>query len=99
MITRIVKLQFQEDKIQEFLDFFHTVKHKVNAFPGCKGMRLVQDNYNRQTIITISDWETEAELNAYRDSETFGQVWPKIKPWFEKKPEAWTTKLVFNGFP
>ncbi|MDG1347346.1 MAG: antibiotic biosynthesis monooxygenase [Crocinitomicaceae bacterium] len=99
MITRIVKLQFQEDKIQEFLDFFETVKHKVNAFPGCKGMRLVQDNCNRQTIMTISDWETEAELNAYRDSETFGQVWPKIKPWFEKKPEAWTTKLVFNGFP
>ena len=25
-------------------------------------MRLVQDNYNRQTIMTISDWETEAEL-------------------------------------
>jgi hypothetical protein len=98
MITRIVKLHFKEDRITEFLEFFETIKHKVNGFPGCLGMRLIQDIHNPNVIMTYSDWESEIDLNKYRDSETFGMVWPKIKPWFAEKPEAWTSQVVFDGF-
>ena len=98
MITRIVKLTFQDDKVNDFLVFFETIKFKVNSFPGCKGMQLVQDQDDTTIIFTYSHWETEFDLNAYRDSATFGEVWPKIKPWFGGKPEAWTTSLIFNGF-
>jgi quinol monooxygenase YgiN len=98
MITRIVKLTFQEDKVDDFLAFFETIKWKVNTFPGCIGMQLMQDTRNRKVIFTYSQWESEVELNIYRDSKTFGEVWPTIKPWFDAKPEAWTTNVVFNGF-
>lgn len=98
MITRIVKLHFQEDKTSGFLTFFETIKHKVNTFPGCHGMRLLQDAKNPNIILTFSIWESETDLNKYRDSETFGEVWPTIKPWFAQKPEAWTLNSVFDGF-
>jgi quinol monooxygenase YgiN len=97
MIIRIVKLTFQEEKVNDFLSFFETIKLKVNSFSGCLGMQLVQDVKNKNIIFTYSKWESEIELNHYRDSETFGEVWPTIKPWFEAKTEAWTTKVVFNG--
>lgn len=98
MITRIVQLHFQKDKVQEFFDFFDTVKHEVNNFPGCDGMRLMQDVKHPEIIITYSKWESEEALNIYRDSETFGKVWPTIKPWFEERPHAWTIKTYFDGF-
>jgi quinol monooxygenase YgiN len=98
MITRIVKLHFKEEHVEDFLAFFETIKFKVNNFPGCKGMRLIQDIYNPHIFMTYSKWENEEDLHAYRDSETFGEVWPQIKPWFGAKPEAWTTEIVFDGF-
>ena len=98
MITRIVKLEFQEDKTQDFLTFFGTIKHRVNEFPGCFGMKLYQDIENQNIIMTYSHWESQEALDNYRESETFGDVWPKIKPWFKSKPEAWSVRAYFNGF-
>lgn len=98
MITRLVKLTFQPEKVDSFLTFFEGIKNLVNEFPGCHGMQLVQDRMNPCIIFTYSQWIDEVALNAYRDSETFGKVWPTIKPWFGAKPEAWTTEVVFNGF-
>lgn len=98
MITRIVKLQFQEDRIADFLTFFDTIKHKVNTFPGCYGMKLYQDINEPTTVMTYSHWESQEALDNYRHSETFGAVWPTIKPWFDAKPEAWSVEAYFNGF-
>lgn len=98
MITRIVKLTFKDERSEEFLAFFETIKNQVNDFEGCLGMQLVQVKDSPNTIFTYSQWKSEIELNNYRDSSTFGKVWPKIKPWFADKPQAWTTEVVFNGF-
>ena len=98
MITRIVKLEFQADKTQHFLDFFDTIKHVVNEFPGCYGMKLYQDIDQPHIIMTYSHWDHLDSLNAYRDSEQFGQIWPRIKPWFSAKPEAWSVNAYFDGF-
>ena len=98
MITRIVKLEFKEDKIDEFIQFFDTIKQKVNNFPGCSGMKLYQDLNSPTTVITYSHWESQNDLDKYRESETFGAVWPKIKPWFNAKPAAWSVNAYFDGF-
>jgi quinol monooxygenase YgiN len=98
MLTRIVKLTFEESKIQEFLDFFETIKHKVNTFEGCKGMQLLRDIDNPNIVFTYSHWKNVESLNIYRDSDVFGDVWPTIKPWFSEKPEAWSVSTHFNGF-
>ncbi len=98
MLIRIVKLHFQEDKIADFLAFFDTIKHKVNEFPGCQGMKLLQDLNNPCIVMTYSHWEDAAALEKYRTSETFGTIWPKIKPWFSEKPEAWSVDEYYSGF-
>lgn len=98
MITRIVKLEFHESKIEDFLSFFETIKHRVNDFPGCYGMKLYQDIDAPNIVMTYSHWESQEALDNYRNSETFGQVWPSIKPWFKGKPEAWSVNTYFNGF-
>ena len=98
MITRIVKLEFRADKISGFLAFFDTIKHVVNEFPGCYAMKLYQDIDNPCVVITYSHWDSQESLNNYRDSHEFGAIWPKIKPWFNNKPEAWSVSAHFNGF-
>ncbi len=98
MITRIVKLHFQEDKIEDFLLFFETIKHNVNTFEGCQGMKLLRDLNTPTIVMTYSHWDNEQALENYRLSETFGTIWPKIKPWFAEKPEAWSVDAVFDGF-
>lgn len=98
MLIRIVKLHFQEDKIEDFLSFFETVKQKVNTFPGCNGMKLLRDLNTPEIVMTYSHWENEQALDNYRTSETFGKIWPTIKPWFAEKPEAWSVYEHFNGF-
>ncbi|PWL28130.1 MAG: antibiotic biosynthesis monooxygenase [Fluviicola sp. XM-24bin1] len=98
MITRIVKLEFQEDRTQDFLDFFDTIKHIVNEFPGCYGMKLYQDIVRPNIVMTYSHWDSEASLDKYRDSDQFGQIWPHIKPWFKEKPQAWSVASYFDGF-
>lgn len=98
MLIRIVKLHFREDKIEDFLSFFETVKHRVNDFPGCSGMKLLRDINTPTIVMTYSHWENEEALDNYRLSETFGEIWPLIKPWFAEKPEAWSVTEHFNGF-
>lgn len=98
MIIRIVKLQFQEDKIDTFLTFFEGIKHLVNGFPGCEGMKLLQVIEHPTTVMTYSHWQSPDDLENYRTSETFGQIWPTIKPWFAAKPEAWSVQAYFDGF-
>ena len=43
MITRIVKLEFPEEQLEAFLNHFEQVKWSVATFPGCHGMKLIQD--------------------------------------------------------
>lgn len=97
-MIRIVKLTFKEEKIQDFLVFFDTIKTRVATFEGCNGMRLIQDQKNPQIVFTYSDWINSAALENYRVSETFQTTWKTIKPWFKEKAEAWSTEIYFDGF-
>jgi quinol monooxygenase YgiN len=98
MITRIVKLEFQEEYLGTFLKHFEQVKWSVATFPGCHGMKLIQDVKNPCIIMTYSLWENEEALEDYRISSLFQSIWPTIKPWFSAKPEAWSLTEYFDGF-
>jgi quinol monooxygenase YgiN len=98
MITRIVKLTFNEDHIDDFLGYFDTINEVVNQFPGCLGMKLLRDKKKPSIIFTYSVWESEEALESYRTSDTFQEIWPTIKKWFDQKAEAWTVNTHFDGF-
>jgi len=91
-------MTFQEDKLPAFFEHFEGVKWKVVTFQGCHGMKLLRDINNPLIVMTYSIWDSEEALNNYRDSELFGQLWTKIKPWFAAKTEAWSVETHFDGF-
>ena len=94
MIQRIVKLTFKEEHSEEFAHFFTEVKEQIEANRGCNEVRLLRDVNNRNIFFTYSFWDTEDDINTYRKSELFGKVWPKVKKWFDDKPEAWSVEKL-----
>lgn len=95
MFVRIVKMGFQEDKIDAFLNNFEEVKQNIRNFPGNRFLELYRDKNDPTIFFTYSYWETEADLENYRKSELFIEVWAFTKQLFRQKAEAWSVdKLV-----
>lgn len=90
MLVRIVKLSFHEDKIPAFLDNFELMKEKIRNAPGNRFLELYQDKNNKNIFFTYSYWETEEDLENYRKSELFNDIWTYTKQFFNDKPEAWS---------
>ncbi len=94
MITRVVKLTFSTDKREVFLNYFETIKDDIRSRKGCIEVHAYENAHVKGMFFTISKWESEEHLNAYRESELFGKVWPTVKAWMIEKPEAWTMDLI-----
>ncbi|MBU0696227.1 MAG: antibiotic biosynthesis monooxygenase [Bacteroidetes bacterium] len=90
MMIRLVKMEFEEDKVALFSSIFEKVKPMISKMDGCVDVNLHQDIKNSNIFFTISHWENEAALNVYRDSELFINTWKKVKPLFKNKAEAWS---------
>ena len=90
MFTRIVKMEFQEDKVAQFLANFETIKHKIRTFKGCMHLELWRDKNQPTIFFTYSKWEKESDLETYRNSELFKGVWATTKPMFASKAGAWS---------
>lgn len=89
-ITRIVKMTFKPEHAKDFEQYYLTIKHKVAGQPGCNGVKLLKERGDTGVFFTYSQWDSEDDLNNYRSTETFGQIWPTVKNWFAEKAEAWT---------
>ena len=95
MFVRIVKLSFHEENIPQFLENFDSIKEKIRSFEGNRFLELYQDKNNPCIFFTYSYWETEQDLENYRRSALFDEVWTFTKKLFNDKPEAWSVdKLV-----
>ena len=93
-IQRIVKMTFKLERCDEFQSFFNEIKDQIAAQPGCSEVRLLRDKADSGVFFTYSIWDAQTSLDAYRQTELFGMVWPKVKGWFSDKPAAWSTELV-----
>jgi len=95
MLVRIVKMSFHEMHIPAFLENFELVKEKIRNAPGNRLLELYQDKNNKNIFFTYSYWETEQDLENYRQSDIFHDVWEFTKKLFNEKPQAWSVdKLV-----
>ena len=90
MFVRIVKLSFHQENIPAFLENFELVKNQIRNFPGNRLLELYQDKTNASIFFTYSYWESEDDLENYRKSELFNEVWDFTKKRFNDKPEAWS---------
>ncbi|WP_420551173.1 putative quinol monooxygenase [Tenacibaculum aiptasiae] len=95
MFVRIVKMSFQPEKIEEFLKNFDSKKEFIRKSPGCNLLELYRDKTNPNIFFTYSYWDTEQDLENYRNSELFKGVWAQTKVLFNDKPLAWSVdKMV-----
>ncbi len=92
MIIRIVKMTFKPEKVNEFLTIFDESKQLIRAMPGCTHLELLNDLKEPNIFFTYSYWNSENELNNYRNSDLFLTVWKKTKALFIAKAEAWSVE-------
>ncbi len=96
MFVRIVKMSFKEDKIDDFIKNFNNSKDKIRNTQGCKLLELYRDKTNPTVFFTYSYWDTELDLENYRNSQLFKNVWNITKLLFKDKPEAWSVDKVYS---
>ena len=90
MIVRIVEMSFREDAIEEFVAMFNEARPTILSFPGCTSIDLLQDSKRLHVFFTYSHWDSEEELDRYRFSEFFRDIWGKTKVLFDDLPQVWS---------
>ena len=87
-------MTFENDKVEEFLEIFEKSKKMIRNFPGCTHLELHRDYNAKNIYITYSNWKTEQDLNNYRNSELFKNVWTATKALFSAPPIAFSNQLA-----
>lgn len=83
-------MEFEQTKVNTFLDLFNSMRDKIANYEGCLGLELHNSIDAPATFFTYSTWKSEEHLENYRNSELFKQIWSKTKVMFSNKPEAWS---------
>lgn len=96
MFVRIVKMIFKEGTNEEFLKNFHQNKESIRNFKGCQFLELYQDKNDATVFFTYSYWNSEQDLQNYRNSDLFKTVWSITKLLFKDKPEVWSVDKVVS---
>ncbi len=90
MIKRLVKMQFRPEGVDEFQLIFKESRPLILGFEGCRHVELLRDTSDPTLFFTYSLWDSEAHLNAYRESDTFARVWAATKSLFAARAQAWS---------
>ncbi|SRR5690554_5689585 len=96
MFTRIVKMEFEAENVSSFLTNFDKVKDKIVNFEGCCFLELYRDKTDGTIFFTYSRWRDVADLENYRKSPLFREVWGQTKPLFSKKAKAWSVDTLVS---
>lgn len=93
-MIRIVKMTFEPNKVNEFINNFNANKVHIRNFDGISHLELLRDKNQPNVFFTYSVWESEQHLENYRTSDLFKKVWAKTKPLFIEKAEAWSIDTI-----
>ena len=89
-LLRIVRMHFRPESLSDFLELFDEVKQQIKNYPGCEELKLMQDANNPCVVYTYSRWDSEKDLNSYRNSPFFAETWKRTKILFEEKAQAFS---------
>lgn len=98
-ILRVVRMTLVPSEVENFKSHFSCIQSEIVAMPGCRSVHLCVDKDAPHRLTTFSIWDSEMDLNNYRKSEWFGQIWPQTKAKLERPAEAttyfWDSALTF----
>lgn len=87
-------MTFDKGRVSDFLEVFNHSKDQIANFPGCHGLKLLQDTAEPNVYYTFSLWVNDASLQQYRKSDLFKSTWAQTRILFEAKPQAWSTIVI-----
>ena len=93
-ILRIVRMEFTEATIEAFERLFDDHKSQIRRVPGCRSLQLHRDAVHPWVRYTYSTWDAVSDLEAYRHSDLFAEVWPATKQLFGDRPQAYSLQFV-----
>ena len=96
MIIRIVRMHFTEAGVAEFLEIFNRNKVSIRNFPGCSHLQLLKDHDDPFCYSTLSHWDTQTSLEAYRKSVLFEGVWGQVKSLFSARSQAFSLEKFID---
>jgi len=96
MFVRIVKMSFEASQVDQFMNLFDSKKEYIRNFPGCRLLELYRDKTHSNIFFTYSYWDSETDLENYRHSPLFKEVWSQTKPLFNDKPQAWSVDKIVS---
>ena len=99
MVIRIVKMEFEKTNVDTFLEMFNLNRSKIAGFEGCLGVELHSSMDAPNIFYTYSTWKSEQDLEMYRHSDLFKQIWGNTKVLFSNKPEAWSLLKLESAPP
>ena len=91
MIKRIVRLTVKDAAAKEaFQEIYRSRNPYKNGVPGCREVKVMQDVNDDDVYYTVSIWDSNDDLEAYRNSDYFAKTWPMVKAQLSKRAEAFS---------
>jgi heme-degrading monooxygenase HmoA len=90
---RWVQLTVDPAQHAVFLHLFKNYQKHIQNFPGCRSVELLEGSETGQ-FFTLSRWSAESDLENYRTSPLFAEIWPPVKATFSAPARAWTVRPV-----
>jgi len=91
MIKRIVRLTLKDTASKTaFEDIYDTRNPHKNGVKGCLDVKVMKDVNEENIYYTVSTWESNDDLEAYRHSPYFKETWPMVKANLAKRAEAYS---------
>lgn len=97
MIIRLVKMTFRTEEVDRFLVLFQGWAPRIRRSPGCRYLELWHDARDPRVFFTHSHWDGPADLEHYRTSAVFAEVWPVVKTMFDAPAEAWSVDVAYRS--
>lgn len=90
-------MHFTEAGVEEFLTIFRRNQSSIRNFPGCTHLQLLKDIDDPLCYTTLSHWQSDNDLDNYRQSELFGTVWGQVKTLFSERSQAFSLEKFIEA--
>ena len=92
MVKRLVVLPILPMHAEAFVLAYNEAKPFILSQTGCLHLELLRSRDDQ--FITLSHWDSEDHLNAYRSTPFFEKTWKHVKTMFSGKAQAFTTVVI-----
>jgi quinol monooxygenase YgiN len=89
-------MHFKQEGVDTFLKIFQKNRTAIRNVRGCTHLELLKDLNHPSVFTTLSHWDDARDLESYRNSELFKEVWGQVKVLFSSTPQAFSLEKFMD---